>query len=62
MEERVVARIDELSSRVGDLIRERESRIQELRSLDSELENLTAILFELKSLIDLEDHTSEIKD
>lgn len=55
MEERVIARIEELSSRLGELIRDRELRIQELRSLDSELENLTAILFELKSLLDKEE-------
>lgn len=52
MDQKIASRIEELSSRISKLLEDRESKIQELRQMDSELDTLTAIIFELKSLIE----------
>jgi hypothetical protein len=52
MDQKIASRIEELSSRISKLLEDRESKIQELRQVDSELDTLTAIIFELKSLIE----------
>ena len=57
MDQKIASRIEELSSRISKLLEDRESKIQELRQIDSELETLTAIVFELKSLIEDESTT-----
>lgn len=62
MKERVLSRIEELSQTLGDLLSRREQTIKDLRHTEADIDSISMVIFELKNLIDLEDHTSEIKD
>lgn len=52
MKDRVLNRMEELSRTVSDLIDRREQTINDLRRIDSEIDSLSMVLFELKSLIE----------
>ena len=55
MEERVLARINELSDNISSLISQREQAINDLRRIESDIDSLSLVLFELKSLLDKEE-------
>ena len=57
MEEKIILRIEELSRTIGDLIEKREHTINNLRQIDSEIDSLSLVMFELKNIIE-----SEIND
>jgi hypothetical protein len=52
MKDKVLSRMEELSRAVGDLIDKREQTINDLRRIESEIDSLSMVLFELKSLIE----------
>lgn len=52
MEEKVNNRLQELSLELERLMMEREERLKELRSMDVRIKELSAILIELKKLLD----------
>ena len=54
MEEKIILRIEELSRTIGDLMDRREQAINNLRQIDSEIDSLSLVMFELKSLMDKE--------
>jgi hypothetical protein len=54
MEEKIILRIEELSRTIGDLIEKREHTINNLRQIDSEIDSLSLVMFELKNLIEPE--------
>lgn len=55
MKDRVLNRMEELSRTIGDLIDKREQTINDLRRIESEIDSLSMVLFELKSLIESEE-------
>lgn len=59
MEDLVASRIESISDEIGGLIKEREYKIQELREIEERLDRLTAVVFELKSLLDLKESTKK---
>jgi hypothetical protein len=55
MKDRVLNRMEELSRTIGDLIDKREQTINDLRRIESEIDSLSVVVFELKSLLDSEE-------
>jgi hypothetical protein len=55
MQDRVLSRIEELSRTLGDLVDKRDQAINDLRRIDYEIDSVSMILFELKSLLDQEE-------
>lgn len=55
MEEKLILRIEELSRTIGDLIEKREHTINNLRLIDSEIDSLSMVIFELKTLLESEE-------
>lgn len=55
MQDKILNRIEELSRTIGDLVDRREQTINDLRRIDSEIDSISMVLFELKSLIDQEE-------
>jgi hypothetical protein len=55
MEERLLLRIEELSRTVSDLIGKREQAINDLRRIDSDIDSISMVIFELKSLLESEE-------
>lgn len=47
--------MEELSRTIGDLIDKREQTINDLRRIESEIDSLSMVIFELKSLLDSEE-------
>lgn len=52
MKEKIISRIEQLSENMQFLLNERDRKLQELNSISSELDTTSAILFELKSLLE----------
>ena len=52
MEDKIVNRIEELSRIIGDLVDKREQAINDLRRIESEIDSMSMVMFELKSLLD----------
>lgn len=55
MKEKIISRIEQLSENMQFLLNERDRKLQELNSLSIDIDNTSAILFELKSLLDEEE-------
>ncbi len=55
MKEKIISRIEQLSENMNFLMSERDRRLQELNSISIEIDSTSAILFELKSLLDEEE-------
>lgn len=55
MKEKIISRIEQLSENMQFLLSERDRRLQELNSISVEIDSTSAILFELKSLLDEEE-------
>lgn len=55
MRDRVLNRMEELSRTIGDLIDKREQTINDLRRIESDIDSLSMVVFELKSLIEEEE-------
>ena len=55
MKDRLLNRIEELSRAIGDLVDKREQTINDLRRIESEIDSLSVVVFELKSLLDSEE-------
>ena len=55
MKEKIISRIEQLSENMNFLMSERDRRLQELNSISVEIDSTSAILFELKSLLDEEE-------
>lgn len=52
MQDKILSRIEELSNKISSLISDRERCLQELNTLSMEIETQSAVIFELKSLLD----------
>jgi GTP cyclohydrolase II len=52
MQDKILSRIEELSNKISNLISDRERCLQELNSISAEIETQSAVIFELKSLLD----------
>lgn len=52
MKDIVINRIEELSRTIGDLVDKREQAINDLRRIESDIDSLSMVVFELKSLLD----------
>lgn len=52
MREKVLSRIEELSNKISSLIADREKCLHELKAISIEIETQSAVIFELKSLLD----------
>jgi hypothetical protein len=52
VKEKIISRIEQLSENMQFLLNERDRKLQELNSISSELDTTSAILFELKSLLE----------
>lgn len=55
MRDRVLNRMEELSRTIGDLIDKREQTINDLRRIESDIDSLSMVVFELKSLLEKEE-------
>jgi hypothetical protein len=55
VKEKIISRIEQLSENMNFLMSERDRRLQELNSISIEIDSTSAILFELKSLLDEEE-------
>jgi hypothetical protein len=55
LKEKIISRIEQLSENMQFLLSERDRRLQELNSISVEIDSTSAILFELKSLLDEEE-------
>jgi hypothetical protein len=55
VKEKIISRIEQLSENMNFLMSERDRRLQELNSISVEIDSTSAILFELKSLLDEEE-------
>jgi len=55
VKEKIISRIEQLSENMQFLLSERDRRLQELNSISVEIDSTSAILFELKSLLDEEE-------
>ncbi len=56
MKEKIISRIEQLSENMNFLMSERDKKLQELNSISIEIDNTSAILFELKSLLEDSEH------
>jgi hypothetical protein len=52
MEEKIILRIEELSRTIGDLMEKRVQIINNLHQIDSEIDSLSLVMFELKSIME----------
>lgn len=52
MEEKINKRLQELSAELEKLMNERHARVEELRKMDVRIKEISAILVELKKLVD----------
>ena len=52
MKDRVLNRMEELSRTIGDLVDKREQTINDLRRIESEIDSLSMVIFELKNIVD----------
>jgi peptidoglycan hydrolase CwlO-like protein len=52
MEQKILKRLEELTSEINDLYHHREDLIKNLKSTDLKLEGLSRAIFELKNLIE----------
>lgn len=55
MKDKLINRIDELSQMIGELVEKREYSIKELRRLEAEIDSVSMVIFELKSLVDTDE-------
>jgi hypothetical protein len=56
VKEKIISRIEQLSENMNFLMSERDKKLQELNSISIEIDNTSAILFELKSLLEDSEH------
>lgn len=52
MEEKINKRLQELSSELEKLMNDRQKRLDELRAMDMRIKEVSAVLIELKKLLD----------
>lgn len=52
MEQKILERLSALSNEISDLANKREKLVGELRQIDMNMEVLSAIMFELKTLLE----------
>lgn len=52
MENKLLKRVDELTSEINELVNRRETLIRELRGLDLSIEIKSSTVFELKNLLE----------
>jgi hypothetical protein len=50
--DKVLFRIEEISRTIGDLVDKREQIINDLHRIDSDIDSLSMLIFELKNLLD----------
>jgi uncharacterized coiled-coil DUF342 family protein len=55
VKDKLINRIDELSQMIGELVEKREYSISELRRLEAEIDSVSMVIFELKSLVDTDE-------
>jgi hypothetical protein len=52
MQDKIVSRIEDISNKISSLLADRERCLRELNSISLEIDKHSAIIFELKSLLD----------
>jgi len=58
MKDKIISRIEQLSENIEFLLKQRDKTLHELSAISSEIDTTSAILFELKSLLEQEEHTA----
>lgn len=52
MEQKILKKLEETANKINELGAERDRLVKELRNIDMNMEVLTAIIFELKTLLE----------
>jgi predicted transcriptional regulator len=58
MKDHILNRLQELSAEIEHLLEERQSQLKRLKQLDSRIKELSVIIPELQSILDLSDQSS----